>query len=84
MTKVIRFLAQCIDQNTGDVLEESIMNEEVLQKATILQELGYTHIKQINFLQQMQDFKIKHQIILNTVDTCPSCKSKTVVVRQVF
>ena len=36
MTKVIRFLAQCIDQNTGDVLEESIMNEEVLQKATIL------------------------------------------------
>jgi len=44
MTKVIRFLAQCIDQNTGDVLEESIMNEEVLQKATILQELGYTHI----------------------------------------
>ena len=64
MTKVIRFLAQCIDQNTGDVLEESIMNEEVLQKATILQELGYTHIKQINFLQQMQDFKIKHQIIL--------------------
>jgi hypothetical protein len=21
MTKVIRFLAQCIDQNTGDVLE---------------------------------------------------------------
>ena len=34
MTKVIRFLVQCIDQNTGDVLEESIMNEEVLQKAS--------------------------------------------------
>ena len=78
MTKVIRFLAQCIDQNTGDVLEESIMNEEVLQKASTLQELGYTHIKQIDFLQQMQDFKIKHQIILNTVDTCPSCESRTV------
>ena len=78
MTKVIRFLAQCIDQNTGDVLEESIMNEEILEKATILQELGYTHIKQIDFLQQIQDFKIKHQIILNALDTCPSCTNPTV------
>ena len=78
MAKIIRFLAQCIDESTGDVLEESIMSTEVLQKASTLQDLGYTHVKQIDFLQQIQDFKISRQIILNAVDTCPNCASKTV------
>ena len=76
--KIIRFLAQCIDEKTGDVLEESIMSTEVLQKATTLQDLGYTHIKQIDFLQKIQDFKISHQIMLNIIDRCPTCASKTV------
>jgi hypothetical protein len=78
MAKIIRFLAQCIDESTGDVLEESIMSTEVLQKASTLQDLGYTHVQQIDFLQQIQDFKISRQIMLNTVDTCPNCASKTV------
>jgi hypothetical protein len=39
--------------------------------------LGYTHIEQIDFLQKIQDFKIKHQIILSTINTCPICACKT-------
>jgi len=77
MKKVVRFIAQCIDTDSGDIMEESIMNEEVLSKAETLNGLGYTHIKQIDFLQKIQDFKIKHQIILNTISTCPTCACKT-------
>jgi len=77
MKKVVRFIAQCIDVDSGALIEETILNEEVLSKAETLKGLGYTHIEQIDFLQKIQDFKIKHQIILNTVNTCPICASKT-------
>ena len=77
MKKVIRFVAQCINADNGDVIEESILKEEALTKAKTLKELGYLHIEQIDFLQKIQDFKTKHQIILNTVDKCPKCASKT-------
>ena len=74
---MVRYIAQCIDANSGDLIEESILNEEILTKAKTLKELGYTHIEQIDFLQKIQDFKIKYQIILNGVKTCPTCRSKT-------
>jgi hypothetical protein len=77
MQKVVRFVAQYIDVDSGDLIEEAIMKEEVMSKAKTLKELGYTHLEQIDFLQQIQDFKIKHQIILNTINTCPTCKCKT-------
>lgn len=77
MKKVVRFIAQCIDSDSGDIIEEAIMNEESLSKAETLKMLGYTHIEQIDFLQKIQDFKIKHQIILNTINTCPACACKT-------
>ena len=70
-------MAQCINADNGDVIEESILKEEALTKAKTLKELGYLHIEQIDFLQKIQDFKTKHQIILNTVDKCPKCASKT-------
>jgi hypothetical protein len=30
MKKVVRFIAQCIDTDSGELIEESIMKEEVL------------------------------------------------------
>ena len=45
MKKIVRFIAQCIDANSGDWIEESILNEEVLDKANTLKNLGYTHIE---------------------------------------
>ena len=77
MKKVIRFVAQCINAENGDLIEESILKEETLTKAKTLKELGYLHIEQIDFLQKIQDFKTKHQIILNAVNICPKCASKT-------
>jgi hypothetical protein len=77
MRKVVRYIAQCIDADSGDVMEESIMNEETLSKAETLKGLGYTHIEQLDFLQKIQDFKIKHQIVLNSITTCPVCAGKT-------
>ena len=73
----IRFIAQSYSTGTGQVLEEVILADEKLSKAKVLKELGYLHIEQIDFLQKIQDFKIKHQIHLNHLSTCPVCGSKT-------
>ena len=77
MKKVVRFIAQYVDADSGDLIEEAVIKEDVLSKAETLKGLGYTHIEQIDFLQKIQDFKIKHQIILNAVSTCPTCACKT-------
>jgi hypothetical protein len=77
MKTVVKFVAQYIDADSGDLIEESIIKEEVISKAETLKGLGYTHIEQIDFLQKIQDFKIKHQILFNTIDTCPICTCKT-------
>ena len=47
MKKVVRFIAQCIDADSGELIEESIMNEEVLSKAETLKGLGYTEASPI-------------------------------------
>ena len=36
MKKVVRFIAQCIDTDSGDIMEESIMNEEVLRAQVLI------------------------------------------------
>jgi hypothetical protein len=73
----IRFIAQNYDMASGKILEEIILKEEELKKAEKLEELGYLHVEQIDFLQKTQDFKIKHQIVLNHLTFCPVCSSKT-------
>lgn len=73
----IRFVAQHYDVATGKTVDESILGDAALSKATTLKELGYLHVEQIDFLKKIQDFKIKHQIILSSVTTCPLCNSPT-------
>ena len=77
MQKIIRLIAQCVDVSTGKLIEESVIKEEPVSKALTLKELGYSHVEQIDFLRLIQDFKIKHQILLNTVAICPICSKKT-------
>jgi len=77
MEKGIRVIAQYYEIGTGKTIEESILRDEKLSKAETLHELGYLHIEQIDFLQKIQDFKIRHQIVLNRVTSCPSCTKKT-------
>jgi hypothetical protein len=48
-----------------------------LSKAETLHGLGYLHVEQIDLLQKVQDIKIKHQIVLNSVEICPMCGGKT-------
>jgi hypothetical protein len=73
----IRFVAQHYDVATGKTVDESILGDSVLSKAETLKELGYLHVEQIDFLKKIQDFKIKHQIILSSATTCPLCNSPT-------
>lgn len=77
MQKVVKFIAQYVNVDSGELIEEVTIKEEVLSKAKTLRGLGYTHIEQVDFLQKIQDFKIKHQVILNAVSTCPKCACRT-------
>src|SRR5690349_11020193 len=77
MEKGIRIIAQCYEIETGKIIDESIIRDDPLSKAETLHGLGYRHVEQIDFLQKVQDLKIKHQIILNSVKTCPTCGGKT-------
>ena len=73
----MRFVAQHYDVATGKILDESILESSALSKASTLKELGYLHVEQIDFLKKIQDFKIKHQIVLSSVTTCPLCNAPT-------
>ena len=77
MKKGIRIIAQCYEIGTGKTLEESVLRDDPLSKAETLHEFGYLHVEQIDFIQKVQDFKIRHQIILNSITVCPVCESKT-------
>lgn len=63
--------------NSHKILEAVVLKEEELKKAERLEELGYLHVEQIDFFQKIQDFKIKHQIMLTHLTSCPVCGSKT-------
>lgn len=45
----IRFVAQHYDIATGKTVDESLLGDAALSKATTLKELGYLHIEQIDF-----------------------------------
>ena len=77
MDRGIRFIAQCYDIATGSILEELILREDTVSKASTLKELGYLHAEQIDFLKKIQEFKIKQQMILHTPGSCPKCNQKT-------
>ncbi len=85
MEKGIRVIAQYYEIGTGATIEESILRDEKLSKAKTLHELGYLHVEQIDFLQKIQDFKIKHQIVLNSVISCPwTCILKCVIMSSFY
>ena len=76
MGRGIRFIAQCYDIETGDVVDESLLRDDHISKACRLKELGYLHAEQIDLLKRIQDFKIKQQMELYTSTTCPECGLK--------
>lgn len=77
MTKGIRFIAQSYDIATGEVIEEALLRDDHISKASTLKELGYLHAEQIDFLKKIQDFKIKQQMIESITAKCPKCGLKT-------
>ena len=73
----VRIIAQYYDITTGDVIDADIISDDVLLKAPTLKEFGYLHEEQINIIKGLQDFKLKHQILLNYPKICPICNNKT-------
>lgn len=76
MARNIRLLAQHYDTITEEVLEEVVIEDKEIFKARVLRDLGYDHKNQVDYLQRIQDFKIKHQLMLSPPVECPKCKKK--------
>jgi len=76
MTKNIRLLAQYYDTATNEVLEEALIEDEIVLKAEALRDLGYDHKNQVDYLQKIQDFKLKHQLKLSPPSECPKCQGQ--------
>lgn len=72
----IRILAQCYNNESGDILEEIVINDTEVLKAKTLRELAYLHKEQIEFLQKIQDLKLKYQLMLTLPDKCLKCNGK--------
>jgi len=76
MAKNIRLLAQYYDTTTDEVIEETIIDNQEVLKATVLRDLGYNHKQQIDYLQKIQDFKLSYQLQLSPPIICPKCQGK--------
>lgn len=76
MTKNIRLLAQYYDTTTDEVIEEAIIDNQELFKAGALRDLGYNHKQQVDYLQKIQDFRLRYQLQLSPPTECPKCKGK--------
>lgn len=81
----IRITIDYYNRETNETIESNIISDDVLTRAEELKDLGYRHYEQIELLQSIQDFKIKHQSILyDTQLHCPHCgkKSQRAGIRQ--
>lgn len=76
MATGIKVIAQYYDIETGESLEEEVLGDGEVSRADTLIELGYRHVKQIEFLKKLQDFKIDKQMILHPPSICPKCGLK--------
>ena len=67
MSKKIRIIIQCYDATNGDVIDNEVVSDVTLKRATKLGELGYTHVEQIELIQKIQalsQFCRKHNSLI--------------------
>lgn len=76
MSTGIRLIAEHYDIETNQIITSRVIIEEQVAKANTLRSLGYSHIEQIKIIQEVQNFRIAPQILLNCPSTCPNCSNK--------
>jgi|TARA_B110000503_G_C7098406_1_gene392682 hypothetical protein len=75
MKTAIKITAQHYDVETGNIIDSCVIDDShIISAPDTLNSLGYLHLNQIEIIQYLQDFKIKHQsVLINQVSTCPKC-----------
>ena len=77
MTQTIHYIAQVIDDKSGDIISESVVHKKTLKRADDINEFGLRHREQIDLMRCSQDFFLKHQCHLFNDDLdCPTCGKK--------
>ncbi len=78
MKTAIRITVEHYNAETQQVIETEVIRDAEVCKAGQLKDLGYLHSEQIELLQSLQDFKIRHQSALCNDDAqCPHAARRT-------
>jgi len=74
----IRFVAESYDIKSGEVIKSKVLREDKIKRPTTLKEFGYLHNEQIQFLEDIQNFKLLYETqLINEDSTCLNCGKKT-------
>jgi hypothetical protein len=60
MKTSIRFITECYNTETGEILESKILRSDEIKKPVTIKDLGYLHEEQISFIQSIQDIKLRY------------------------
>lgn len=73
----IRCVVEYYNPKTGEIIDSRVLRDDKVKKPITITELGYLHTEQIELIQSLQDFKIKHEsVLINTINNCPECGGK--------
>jgi len=77
MNLAVKYFAQVYDKDSGNVVEENLLYEKLINFAKSIDDFGLRHLEQINLIGKSQDTFIKHQAkLFSDDDSCPNCGRK--------
>ena len=77
MKAAIRVTVEYYNAETHEMIESEVIKDDGVTKPEQLKDLGYRHSEQIQLLQSLQDFKLRHQSVLCNDEPCPKCGKKS-------
>lgn len=78
MEMSVRVVLEFYNSNSGEVTESKVIRDDKIKRPVKINELGYLHREQIEILESVQNFKIKHESVLinQEISNCPLCGKK--------
>ena len=77
MSHQLKIIAQLENTETGEIIEEKVVQQKILVTPKSYNDFGFRHGKQVDLIKNSQDLLIKYECKLLCEHTkCPECGSK--------
>lgn len=76
MPSKIRYIAQLVDEDSDEILDEQLLQTKLLTFPESFQAFGLRHAEQIALIKKSQDFTLKYQVEYFNKSDCPACGKK--------